>query len=298
MAKKDYYEILGVSKNAADDEIKKAYRKLAKKYHPDVNPGNKEAEKRLKEINEAYEVLSDAQKRAQYDRVGTSPFETGFGTGTPYTATGGFNIGDINFNHGDFEDIFGDIFGRRTNKWKGARNGADAEYRIKLSFEDAVKGTDIKVPVNQESITVRIPPGVDDGSKVRIAGRGSPGARGGRPGDLYIITNVEPHPYFTRKGFDIYIDLPVTIVEAALGAKISIPTIDGHTLLIIPPGTSAGQKLRLKGKGIENKKTKTRGDQYVIIKIVSPKDLDQKASDLLKEFQRVCPYNPRIGVGW
>ncbi|MBI5681649.1 MAG: DnaJ domain-containing protein [Deltaproteobacteria bacterium] len=298
MAKKDYYEILGVTKNAAEDEIKKSYRKLAKKYHPDVNPGNKGAEARFIEINEAYEVLSDTQKRAQYDRMGAFPFESGFEGGHTYTSTGGFNIGDVNFDVGGIEDIFGDIFTRKTNRWRGTRDGSDVEYRVKIRFEDAVRGTEIKVPItDKELITVRIPPGVDDGSKVKITGKGSPGIKGGKPGDLYIITNVEPHPYFTRKGFDIYLDLAITIIEASLGTKISIPTMDGMTLLTIPPGTSAGQKLRLKGKGIEDKKTKTRGDQYVIIKIIAPRDLNQRASDLLKEFQKVHPYNPRTGTG-
>lgn len=370
MAKKDFYEILGVNKNAAEDDIKKAYRRLAKKYHPDVNPGNKEAETRFKEINEAYEVLSNVQKRQQYDRTGQFPFEQGFEGGRQYTYPGGVDIGDIGFDIGGIEDIFGDVFGKRPKPWSEAGRGKDIEYSVELNFEDAVKGAEVRVPVDKEIIcpscngsglktdaqkkrcpvcdgtgqkgvtragftirqtcancggtgflagetcysckgqgrdisrewiTVRIPPGIEDGSRVKIAGKGTPGSmggRGGRPGDLYIITNVKTHSYFTRKGDDIYLDLPITIVEASLGAKINIPTLDGTTLLTIPPGTSTGQKLRLKGKGIENKKTKTRGDQYVIIAVIAPKDLNQRSAELLKEFQKTHPYNPRSGAGW
>lgn len=368
MPKKDYYETLGVTRNAAEDDIKKAYRRLAKKYHPDVNPGNKEAETRFKEINEAYEILSDSQKRQQYDRTGQFPFEQGFEGGRTYTYPGGVDIGDIGFDIGGIEDIFGNIFGKKGKTWTPETGrGKDVEYNVELSFEDAVKGAEVRVPVDKEFIcpscngsglktdaqkkrcpvcdgtgqkgvtragftirqtcsncggtgflagetcyackgqgrdisrewiTVRIPPGALDGSKVKIAGKGTPGSKGGRPGDLYIITNVKAHPYWTRKGDDIFLDLPITIIEASLGAKISIPTLDGTTLLTIPPGASTGQKLRLKGKGIENKKTKTRGDQYAIIAVIAPKDLDQRSEELLKEFQKAHPYNPRSGAGW
>lgn len=302
MPKKDYYEILDVSKTAAEDEIKKAYRRLAKKYHPDVNPGNKNAEARFKEINEAYEVLSSPEKRKQYDLTGEFTFEPGFkgGKGWTYTYPGEVDVKDFGFDIGRIEDIFGNMFGRKRRTETEFGRGRDVEYRVELNFEDAVKGTEISVPINNESLKVRIPPGVDDGSKVKIAGRGSPGTgiRGGKPGDLYIITNVKSHPFFTRKGFDIYLEVPISITEASLGTKINIPTIDDTALLTIPPGTSAGQKLRLREKGIENKKTKTRGDQYVIIKIIAPKELSQRAVDLLKEFEKTHPYNPRKGIGW
>jgi len=300
MAKKNFYDILGVNRNATEDEIKKAYRTLAKKYHPDVNPGNKEAETRFKEINEAYEVLSNPQKKKQYDMTGEYIFEPGFEGGRKWTYTypGNVDIGDFGFDIGSFEDIFGSIFSKKKRAETEFGRGRDIEYRLELDFENAVKGTEVRIPVNNEWITVRIPPGVDDGSKVKIAGRGSRNIKGGKSGDLYIIISVKPHPYFTRKGNDIYIDLPVTITEASLGTKISIPTIDGKTLLTIPPGTSSGQKLRLRGKGVPDKKSKTRGDQYVIIEIIAPKDLNSRASDLLKEFQKTHPYNPRLNTGW
>ncbi|MBI3399522.1 MAG: DnaJ domain-containing protein [Deltaproteobacteria bacterium] len=300
MAKKDYYEILGVGRNASEDEIKKAYRNLARKYHPDLHPGNKAMEAKFKEINEAYEILKDHKKREQYDRFGSSVFEPpGFEGARTYTYPGGtINIEDLGFDIGGIEDIFGDIFGSKARAKRGPLKGEDIEYALEISFDQAINDTEVRLTMNGEKITVKIPAGVKDGSRVRVAEKGKPGMFGGPQGDLYIVTHVKPHPYFRRENDDIYLDVPITITEAALGAKVHIPTIDGKALLAIPPGTQSGQKLRLKGKGVLHIKDKGRGDQYVIIKIAVPKDLDQKSKNLLEEFQRLNPYDPRKNVSW
>lgn len=301
MAKKDYYEILGVSRSATEDDIKKAYRELAKKYHPDLHPGNKAMEARFKEINEAYEILKDPKKRGEYDRFGAAAFEPGFQGARTYTYPGGaVNLEDLGVDFGGLEDMFGDIFGRRGRP-RGARgpiSGEDVEYGLEIGFEQAIKGAEVRLTVNNEKITVKLPAGVKDGSRVRVPGKGKIGFAGGRRGDLYIVTNVKPHPYFRREDDDIYLEVPITITEAALGTKVHIPTIEGKTMLTIPPGTQSGQKLRLKGKGVSHIKDKDRGDQYVIIKIIAPKNIDQKSRNLLEEFQRLNPYDPRKDLGW
>ena len=299
MVKKDYYEILGIGRSATEEEIKKAYRNLARKYHPDLHPGNKEMEARFKEINEAYEVLKDTKKREQYDRFGSSAFEPGFEGARTYTYPGGtVNIEDLGFDIGGIEDIFGDIFDKRARTRKGPLRGEDVEYILDIGFEQAIHGTEVRLTINGEKITVKIPAGVKDGSRVRVAEKGKHGTLGGPYGDLYIITKVKPHPYFRREDDDIYLDVPITITEAALGAKVHIPTIDGKAVLVIPPGTHSGQKLGLKGKGAPHIKDKTRGDQYVIIKIIAPKGLDQKSKNLLEEIEKLNPYDPRKDTGW
>lgn len=354
----DYYEILGVNRNADEKEIKKAFRRLARKYHPDVNPGNKSAEQKFKEINEAYEILSDPKKRADYDRFGHAAFEQGFGAG-PGPGFEGFE-----FQRGfDFGDIFGDLFGRRAERVP--TRGEDLTYSIEISLEDAVFGTSPHITVNKEvicsqcggtgaqpgispqncpdcrgagqisstrgffsfsqtcpkcsgagkinitlcracvgrgktlktdTISVNIPPGVEDGSKVRLAGIGGAGERGGPPGDLYIITRIRPHPFFERKGDDLYCEVPISMSEAALGGKIEIPTIDGMASMIIPSGTNSGQKFRLKGKGIPHLKGGGRGDQYCSISIVGPKVLDEKTRELFRDLGRLQPENPRSSI--
>ncbi len=303
MAKKDYYEILGISRNAAEEDIKKTYRELAKKYHPDLHPGNKAMEARFKEINEAYEILKDPKKREQYDRFGSAAFEPGFQGARTYTYPGGagggtVNVEDFGFDLGGIEDIFGDIFGRKTRAGKGPLKGEDVESVLEIDFERAINGAEVRLTISGEKLTVKIPAGVKDGSRVKVAGKGRLGMMGGHAGDLYIVIKINPHPYFRRENDDIYIDVPITITEAALGAKVHIPTIDGKTLLVIPPGTQSGQRLRLTGKGVPHIKGIGRGDQYVIIKITAPKDLDEKSKGLLQEFQKLNPYDPRRGVGW
>ena len=303
MAKKNYYEILGISRDAIEEDIKKAYRELAKKYHPDLHPGDKSMEARFKEINEAYEILKDPKKREQYDRFGSAAFEPGFQGARTYTypwGSGGktVNVEDFGFDIGGLEDTFGDIFGRRTRAQRGPLRGEDVEYVLEVGFEQAIHGTEVRLTINGEKLTVKIPAGVKDGSRIKVAGKGRPGMMGGHAGDLYIVTKIKPHLYFRRENDDIYIDVPITITEAALGAKVNIPTIDGKTLLIIPPGTQSGQKLRLTGKGVPHIKGIGRGDQYVIIRITAPKGLDEKSKGLLQEFQKLNPYDPRRDMGW
>lgn len=298
MAKKDYYETLGVSKGATEEEIKKAYRALARKFHPDLHPGNKDMEARFKEINEAYHVLSDQKKRSDYDLTGGVTFEPGMG-GYPGGA-GGFNFenaGQGGFGgFGGFDDIFSDIFGGRRRR--GAVKGADLEYTLALDFVHAVKGADVKITISRktgsEALTVKIPAGVKTGSRVRVAGKGDHGYEGGPAGDLFITIDVKDHPHFRRIDGDIYVDVPVTVKEAVLGAEVLVPTIDGHTTVRIPQGTSSGQKLRIKGKGV---RTPSRhGDEYLVINIEVPKKPDPGSKELIEEFDRINPHEPRKGL--
>jgi DnaJ-class molecular chaperone len=304
MAQKDYYEVLGVSRSATDHEIKKAYRKLARKFHPDVNVGSQEAEARFKEISAAYQVLSDPKKKKEYDLFGHSGPQGGEGYSRTYTygAPPGFEGFDFSSGRGGatgFQDIFGDLFGaaqgaRRT----GPAKGRDVQYTMEISFEDAVRGLKTGVKVNHDKISVKIPPGVDAGSKVRVAGKGEPGINNGPRGDLYIITKVRPHPYFERKGDNIYLDVPITFAEGSLGTKIRVPTIDGMIQLTIPPGTQSGQKLRIKGKGVPRLRGGGRGDQFVVVKITVPKNLDERSEKLIREFAKFNPEDPRINLRW
>ncbi len=305
MAKRDYYEILGVSKNATQEEIKRAYRRLARKYHPDVNPGDKEAEERFKEITEAYQVLSDPEKRKLYDQFGHAAFEQGatssqdFSSGFRDFDFGNFRIrfGDFGFDFGGIGDIFEQFFsgfGRTSTHTR--TKGRDIEYPIEITLEDAYKGLFTDITVNRggvvETVRVRIPPGVDNGTRIRVAGKGEPGAAG--PGDLYIITRVKPHPFFERKGDNLYCKIPVAFWEAVLGAEIEVPTLDGVVKVRIPPGTQCGQKLRLKGKGMPKLRGGGYGDLYVEVKIVTPKNIDGRTAQLLREVgERYANFNPR-----
>ena len=318
MARKDYYKILGVDKGASDDELKKAFRGLAKKYHPDLHPGDKKAEASFKEANEAYGILSDAEKRRRYDLGEQVTFEgfPGGGPGGPggFGGQGGFDFTEFTGNLGGMEDIFGDIFGGgRGGRGPGRginipQQGRDTEYSLQVDFMHAVKGTEIEVTVKRgaraEKLKVRIPPGIHDNSRVRVAGKGGPGTGGGPPGDLYILTNVKPHPYFKRKGDDIYLDVPVTIAEALLGAEVEVPTIDGTSTIKVPPGTQGGGKLRIRGKGAPltnaRRGQKKRGDQYVLLRIALPhgdgktsRKPDKRTRELIEEFERINPYEPR-----
>lgn len=298
MANKDYYDILGVPRTATEEEIKKAYRNLARKYHPDLHPDKKrEMEAKFKEINEAYSVLGDPKKRADYDLTGGVTFEPGRGGypppgGVPYEDIGGFG------GFGGFEDIFGEIFGSGARRRRG-RPGADLEHHLELDFLHSVKGADIKVTVRRasgsETMTVKIPTGIKDGSRVRVAGKGEAGLEGGPPGDLYIVVRVKPHRYLRRVDNDIYVDIPVTIKEALLGAQIDVPTIEGSTTIKIPPGTQGGQKLRLKGMGVHLQHGE-RGDQYMIINIAVPKKVNNRAKELIEELEKTNPYEPRKGL--
>lgn len=298
--KKDYYNTLGVPRNATKEEIKKAYRKLARKYHPDLNPGNKEAEQKFKEIQEANEVLSNEEKRKNYDTFGTADFQAGPGR-TTWTWSEGtprgfeFDIGDL----GGFENLFGDIFGPRRTE-RGRSRGRDIEYQVTIDFETAIKGGTRDLTVSKqtkdgnvvtETLSVKIPAGVDDGSRIRVKGKGE--ASRGTSGDLFLRIKVKPHPIFGRKKDDIYVELPITLYEAALGANVTVPTVDGSATMTIPPNVQNGTKLRLKGKGVENLKTRERGDQYVILKIAMPEKINETTKSTLEELRNSNPYNPR-----
>lgn len=360
MAKRDYYEILGVSKDASKDEIKRAYRKLSKQYHPDINkePG---ADEKFKEISEAYEVLSDDTKRAQYDQFGHA------GANQDFDGFGGFGgFSDAGF--GGFEDILNTFFGggstRRRNP-NAPRQGADLQYTMTLTFEEAVFGkeTDIEIPREEQCSTchgsgakpgthpeecpychgsgqisteqntpfgrivnrrvchhcggtgqvikhkcptchgtgkvkkrrkihIKIPAGIDNGQQLRVAGKGEPGINGGPNGDLYIIFQVKEHEFFERDSDDIYCEMPISFVQAALGDEIEVPTLYGKVKLKIPAGTQTNTKFRLRGKGVKSVRSTTPGDQHVIVRIVTPTKLTEKQKQLLREFAEISGKTP------
>jgi molecular chaperone DnaJ len=376
--REDYYGLLGVKRTATSDEIRKAYRRLARKHHPDVNPGDKSAEDKFKGISEAYDVLSDAKKREVYDKFGSysesmkdaasQPPGAGYDfSGFDWGAfSGGQQPGAAN-SGGSFRDILGDLFGGTrggAHVRPSAQRGADLEVALAISFEDAINGkqSEIRIRRNEtcatcngsgetgtgqvtcstcqgsgklgggggflrfdqscpdcggtgkrkppcptchgsgtvsktETVKVRIPAGVDTGSRVRVAGKGHAGTRGGPPGDLYIVTNVAAHRIFTRKGDNIYCTIPITLPEAALGAKIEVPTVSGKAQLRIPPGTQSGQRFRLREKGAPSLRSQTRGDEYVEVKVVLPKIIDEDSKELLRQFAKRNAENPRSDLG-
>jgi molecular chaperone DnaJ len=374
---KDYYATLGVSRQAKPEEIRKAYRRLARKYHPDLNPGSKAAEEKFKGISEAYEVLSDEKKRKIFDQFGfyADNIPTGgYGPAASGSAGApGFDFSGFDFSeHGpevekpggfgsSFRDLFSQVFARGGEaEAQGPQRGADIEHRMHLGFWDAIRGTQVRLTVARqepcpsckgtgatsgaqttcaacggsgkatrqagamrfsvtcpqcggsgrqrrrcaacggkgqtqkpESFEVRIPPGVDTGSRVRIPGKGNAGIGGGPPGDLNIVTEVEPHPVYERKGDNIYVKVPVTVTEAALGAKVEVPTIDGPTTIKVPPGTQSGQKLRLRGKGTPSLRGEARGDQFVEVQVVVPHVADERTKEILRELAQLNPEDPR-----
>ena len=311
---KDYYKTLGVSKSATKDEIKKAYRDLARKYHPDLNPDDKSAEEKFKTIQEAYEVLYDDQKRQQYDTFGDMNFKNQAG-GQGFSGTYHFS-GDIP----SFEEIFKDVFGFGGSRRQGGRSsdpfsdifsgftgGAykqhsvrNTEHTIAIDFYTAINGGTKDLTINSldnkgkktsEKISVKIPQGVNDGAKIRVKGKGEQ-ARGKR-GDLILKVKVKPHKLFTREKDNISIELPITFYEAALGTAVEVPTIDGKAKVVIPKGVQNGSKLRMKNKGVKNLKTKKTGDQYVIIKVVMPKKISSEALKQIEDISKTDSYNPR-----
>ncbi|HEX8617176.1 MAG TPA: J domain-containing protein [Thermoanaerobaculia bacterium] len=291
MAEKDYYELLGVKKNATDAEIKKAYRELAKKYHPDKNKGNKDAENRFKEFSEAYAVLSDPEKRSQYDRLGREAF--GPGGANPFA---GFDFSQFGGGGGargrrgssrrsqtmDFTDIFGDLFGGGGGGGFEPQQQQEAQVEVTIDFRDAIHGTTITLNVNGEPMKVKVPEGIGDGQKIRAR-------RGNTP--IQITVRVRPHPLFERRGDDIHLELPITIGEAIRGAEVEVPTIHGPSRIRIPAGTQAGRTMRLTGKGVAKKTGK--GDQYVRIQIVIPPDAP---ADAVEQLEAAYVENPRANL--
>lgn len=395
MAKEDYYKVLDVKRDAKPEEIKKAYRRLARKYHPDVNPGDKSAEERFKLITEAHDVLSDPKKRQIYDRFGqysdnladaaargaAGGFPGGGGAGAASGSRGapfdfaGFDWGTSSGSSASsgggssFRDIFADLFGGGRQEKEPPRpmpqRGADIEMPLALSFEESVTGLTTNITVNRseqcsrcngagdaggplvvcttcggagqvqraggrlrfaqecpdcggagkrrtpcavchgkgvvpktEQVKVRIPAGVNTGSRVRVPGKGHGGRLGAPPGDLFINTNVGKHPHFTRKGDNIYVTVPITVPEAALGARIEVPTIEGKAQLRVPPGTQSGQKFRLRGRGVPSLRSpEARGDQFIEVQVTLPKVVSEETKELLRKYANLNPENPRVGMG-
>ena len=365
MSKKDYYDVLGVSKTATADEIKKAYRKLARQYHPDVNKDNPEAAEKFKEASEAYSVLSDEQKRAQYDQFGHAAFENGGAGGAG--GFGGFE-GFGGFGGGGMEDIFDMFFGGQGRGSRGSnagpQRGADLRFDLEITFEEAAFGLEREISLYRDEqcplchgngaepgskvetcpechgsgeirftqntmfgqmtnvrpcpkchgegkiisepckecrgqgtvkknkkLKVKIPAGVDNGSRLRVAGEGEAGVKGGPSGDLYVYLYVKPHKFFERDGTTVYCEVPINIVQATLGDEIKVPTLDGQVVMKVPEGTQPGKVLRLKGKGIPSLRNSTRGDQLVRIKVVVPQKLNEKQKDALRKFAEISKDN-------
>jgi len=299
--KRDLYEVLGVKKEAAADEIKKAFRKKAMQYHPDKNPGDKTAEDKFKEVNEAYEILSDSDKREKYDKFGFAGIDPnaaysggygqsqGFGNqGGAYQSYGNFNGSDFeffDFSGSGFENIFGNMFGgnfSNSQSRTAPRKGPDLQTSIAISFEEAAFGIKKRVKVNGKTISITIPEGIDNGAKLSLRGQGQPGMNGGPNGDLFVMIQIQPHSRLTRKGLDLYIDVPITIAQAALGDCIVVPTLTDKVSYKVPPGTQPNTVFRLKGKGIRDKNKKT-GDLYVKVMVKIPTNLTNEQKDLLEK---------------
>lgn len=296
MSKKDYYSVLGVERSASEADIKKAYKKLARQYHPDLNQNNPEAEKKFKDISEAYAVLGDKEKRAKYDRFGSGSFGDDFSRAWDQarqrggSGGGGFDFGGMG-DHGfrvNLDDILGDIF---SGAFKGARRShpqkQDFEMQLPLSFVESVNGVRKGINIHGSVIDVQVPAGVETGSKVRVSGKGKHG------GDLYLNCEVQPHPYFKREGRQILLKLPVSLKEAIEGAKVPVPTIDGMVDLKIPSGASSGQKMKLKGKGVKDARSASRGDQIVELQVKIPSLDDAEKSKLLKALEGL-PEDPSL----
>jgi len=300
---RDPYEILQVARTASADEIKKAYRKLAKKLHPDLNPGNKAVEQQFKEVSAAYDLLSDPEKRRRYDRgeIDASGMErpqrsyyrnyAEAGDGAKY-----WDFGSETFSA---EDLFADLFGSRRGRGRGVRmRGADVTYTTTVDFLDAARGARRRITLEDgKALDITIPPGTEDGQTLRLKGQGRPGVGGGEAGDAFIEIRVLPHPYFTRQGNDVHLDLPVTLPEALLGATVTVPTIEGKVSLKIPPGSNTGTTLRLRGRGIAREGQ--RGDQYVKLRVMLPERPDRDLTDFIRRWAEANPYDVRgkAGIG-
>jgi curved DNA-binding protein len=307
---KDYYQVLGINKNASADEIKQAYRKLARKYHPDLNSGDKKAETRFKEVNEAQEVLSDPEKRRKYDQYGQYWTQMGSQSSSSSSRStspgvnvdvGGFDFGQ----YGNFEDFINEMLGRGAGRSApGYRSSAanssyssntppsDSEGSVKLSFSEAFNGIEKQFILGKETVKVRIPSGTKPGSRLRLKGKGASSSLSGQRGDLYLNIELQPHPLFKFKGDNLVAEIPITPEEAVLGAEINVPTPDGKVAMKIPAGVDSGQSLRLKGKGWW-KASMQRTDLMVTLKIVTPKDLSVTEREYYQKLQQVSTHNPR-----
>jgi curved DNA-binding protein len=299
--RKDPYAILGVSRDADEDAIRTAYRKLARELHPDVNPDDSAAEERFKQVSEANAVLSDADRRAAYDEFGDIALDPNFDAEKARQAQqafgGGFGGAPGGATGAGFEDLFSNIFGRGGGPggFHGApmrRPGADLEAQLELDFVDAALGVEQRLTINRptadgrsrrETVTVRIPPGVADGGQIRLRGKGGEGHNGGPPGDLFARIRVRPHALFRREKRDLYIDVPITVKEAIVGAKVEVPTLTGRITVTVPPGTDGGMKLRLRGKGVPSPSGAEAGDLFALIQIKVPRDLDAAALARIEE---------------
>ncbi|MEE8111900.1 MAG: J domain-containing protein [Acidobacteriota bacterium] len=360
MANRDFYEVLAVEHKATAKEIQRAYRKLARKYHPDLNPGDPRTAETFKEISQAYEILGDPKKRKQYDRRGrVEPGRSPFG-GEPPFRFGGFDFSDL--SGGSFSSLFSDLFAGDRPEDAVPRNGSDRLHPIRIGFLDAYRGLETELELQREvtcgvcsgtgfrtaggprtcpscegrgkvtrrtgnmrfsvpcvscrgsgktpgtpcdacegkgwrprteRIRIRIPPGVDNESRVRIPGKGNDGKRGGAPGDLFLLIKVDPHPFFRRLGNNLYCEVPISFPEAALGTKLEVPTVEGTARIRVPPGTQSGQKIRLRGKGFPSLRHGAPGNQFVEIRVVTPKIRDERSKEILRELDHLNPGNPR-----
>jgi curved DNA-binding protein len=323
MSDRDYYEVLGVARDASADEVKKAYRSLARKHHPDVNPGDKKSESKFKELQQAYDIISDAEKRSLYDRYGNAAFEGMAAAGprsgasewtarqggpgteqfdfSEFFGPGGAGGGEAEGQGGMFEDLIGRMRGRTGRRAAGPRPGHNVEAQLTIPFLTAVRGGETTIEVERqdhrrETLVAKIPPGIESGAKLRLRGQGEPGEKGGPAGDMTIHVTVQSHPFFTRVGRNLQVEVPVTVSEAVLGAKIDVPTLDGPKTMTVPAGSSSGVKLRLRGQGIPASGGKPEGDLFVILKIVVPKTIDDSSRRLITEFAEQNPMNPRANL--
>jgi curved DNA-binding protein len=307
---KDLYAVMGVAKDADTETIKKTFRKLAQKLHPDRNPGDKASEARFKEVNHANEILSDPKKRALYDEFGEEGLREGFDPqqqrayrswqqqGGRGAGGGGVRIEDLFGGGGGIGDVFGDLFNR--GKGRGARRtrGVDVEGEATIDFASAIRGATVQLTTRAggEPIQVRIPPGAEDGARVRIAGQGEPApTAGGTAGDLMLTIHVKPHPRFRREGDDLHLELPITIAEAYLGAKVRVPTFEGPLTMKVPPRAQGGQTMRLRGKGVA-RKGREPGDLYVHFQIVVPTSDDPAVLHAIEEIAKIQSEDPREGI--
>lgn len=317
----DLYSILEVSRSASAAELKKAYRRLARENHPDVRPNDKKAEERFKKVTAAFEVLGDARKRKLYDEFGEDAEKIGYDEERAAqlrryksAAGGGGMGGGIPFDGGDFDlgDLFSEMFGRRGGGRAGSpfsgraqppQAGEDFTTQVTVTLRDAVVGGERVITLQRpdqrepQRLTVKIPPGVSTGSRIRLAGQGGPGARGAPPGDLYMEVEVAPHHHVRREGDDLYLDLPITVPEAMLGAEVKVPTFDGEVTVTIPAGSQSGRKLRLKGRGVPALKGGARGDFYLVLAVQVPKATDPEVRAAAETLGRAYPDNVRAGVG-